>query len=191
VVKQERAQQTRLALLRAAAAEFDRYGYAGTSLSRITRAAGVTMGALTFHFPTKSALADAVRARAAATTRAAVHPAAGRGPADLADVLLGLLENDPEVRAAARLTRERPEAPDNWYAVWAPALCGDPGDPEPATALDPDDADLPIDLALVAYCLVAGAEAVLRGEIPAAGTAARPGEVRRRLHQAWRRVLSG
>jgi AcrR family transcriptional regulator len=149
------------------------------------------MGALTFHFPTKSALADAVRARAAATTRAAVHPAAGRCPADLADALVGLLENDPEVRAAARLTRERPEGPDNWYAVWAPALCGDPGDPEPATALDPDDADLPIDLALVAYCLVAGAEAVLRGEIPAAGTAARPGEVRRRLHQAWRRVLSG
>ncbi|MGV9266406.1 TetR family transcriptional regulator [Kitasatospora sp. NPDC003701] len=77
-MKQERAQHTRRALLRAAAGEFDRHGYAGTSLSRVSRAAGVTMGALTFHFPTKASLADAVRADAVELTRAAVGaPACG------------------------------------------------------------------------------------------------------------------
>ncbi len=39
MVRQLRAEQTRHALIAAAAAEFDRHGYAGTSLSRICKAA--------------------------------------------------------------------------------------------------------------------------------------------------------
>src|SRR3989337_2793252 len=51
MVSQERAERTRQRLLQGAAAEFSLYGYGGTSLQRISKAAGVTMGALTFHFP--------------------------------------------------------------------------------------------------------------------------------------------
>ncbi|MFJ9946594.1 TetR family transcriptional regulator [Kitasatospora sp. NPDC091207] len=149
-MKQERAQHTRRALLRAAAGEFDRHGYAGTSLSRVSRAAGVTMGALTFHFPTKASLADAVRADAITLTRAAVGTAAGGegggtpgegtpardgpdgpgGPdgtgevARLTDVLTRLLQDEPSVSAAARLAWEQPGSADNWYASWLPVLRG-------------------------------------------------------------------
>ncbi|MFE2726982.1 TetR family transcriptional regulator [Kitasatospora sp. NPDC059327] len=149
-MKQERAQHTRRALLRAAAGEFDQHGYAGTSLSRVSRAAGVTMGALTFHFPTKASLADAVRADAVALTRAAVGAAAGGeggrsagggtpardgpGSADpgcgtgevarLTDVLTRLLQDEPSVSAAARLAWEQPGSADNWYASWIPVLRG-------------------------------------------------------------------
>ncbi|MFD5921429.1 TetR family transcriptional regulator [Kitasatospora sp. NPDC058201] len=127
-MKQERAHQTHRALLRAAAAEFDEHGYAGTSLARVSQAAGVTMGALTFHFPSKAALADAVRADAAALTRAAVDPDPGRTPpreegvAELTDTLTRLLQEEPSVRAAARLTWEQPESAGNWHAGWSPDL---------------------------------------------------------------------
>ncbi|MFF2659443.1 TetR family transcriptional regulator [Kitasatospora sp. NPDC058032] len=127
-MKQERAQQTHRALLHAAATEFDRHGYAGTSLARVSQTAGVTMGALTFHFPSKAALADAVRTEAAALTRAAVARASGpdgrrdTGVVELLDTLTRLLDEEPSVRAAARLTWEQPESAGNWHAGWSPDL---------------------------------------------------------------------
>jgi AcrR family transcriptional regulator len=48
--KQERAVQTRESLLRAAAEVFDEYGYSGASINRILKRAGLTAGALYFHF---------------------------------------------------------------------------------------------------------------------------------------------
>ncbi|MBO0513797.1 TetR family transcriptional regulator, partial [Streptomyces beijiangensis] len=69
MARQERAEQTRRRLIEAAAAEFAAHGYAGTSLLGIVTSAGVTMGALTFHFPSKSAVADAVQEAGAAATR--------------------------------------------------------------------------------------------------------------------------
>ncbi|MGW5848973.1 ScbR family autoregulator-binding transcription factor [Streptomyces sp. NPDC055254] len=56
-VRQERAEVTRQAILDGAAAAFDRAGFEGTSLSDVVRNAGVTKGALYFHFPSKEALA--------------------------------------------------------------------------------------------------------------------------------------
>ncbi|MCE0444850.1 TetR/AcrR family transcriptional regulator [Streptomyces tricolor] len=44
----------------AAARRFDRHGYDGTALNHICAGAGVTLGALTFHFRSKAALASAV-----------------------------------------------------------------------------------------------------------------------------------
>ncbi|MFD3722975.1 ScbR family autoregulator-binding transcription factor [Streptomyces sp. NPDC058674] len=55
--RQERAENTRQAILDGAAAAFDRCGFEGTSLSDVVRHAGVTKGALYFHFPSKEALA--------------------------------------------------------------------------------------------------------------------------------------
>ncbi|MFJ4781474.1 ScbR family autoregulator-binding transcription factor [Streptomyces sp. NPDC088762] len=56
-VRQERAEITRQAILDGAATAFDRSGFDGTSLSDVVKHAGVTKGALYFHFPSKEALA--------------------------------------------------------------------------------------------------------------------------------------
>ncbi|MGW0345984.1 TetR family transcriptional regulator [Streptomyces anthocyanicus] len=129
---QPRALRTRRALMRAAAVHFDRHGYEGTSLVRVCREAGISMGALTFHFPTKDKLADALVEQGGAATRAAVDAAleGGAEPAPhelrrvraLLLVVARLLESETHVRAAARLTRERPSAGAGWTASWVPPL---------------------------------------------------------------------
>ena len=55
--RQERAEVTREAILEGAAEAFDAAGFGSTSLSDISQRAGVTKGALYFHFPSKEALA--------------------------------------------------------------------------------------------------------------------------------------
>ncbi|MGW6575282.1 ScbR family autoregulator-binding transcription factor [Streptomyces sp. NPDC054945] len=55
--RQERAEITRQAILDGAATAFDLSGFEGTSLSDVVKNAGVTKGALYFHFPSKEALA--------------------------------------------------------------------------------------------------------------------------------------
>ncbi|MFF4276086.1 ScbR family autoregulator-binding transcription factor [Streptomyces sp. NPDC001536] len=65
MVKQERAARTRQALIQAAAEVFAEEGFVTASLSTISRRAGVSNGALHFHFANKGMLADAVEAEAA------------------------------------------------------------------------------------------------------------------------------
>ncbi|MCF2131791.1 TetR/AcrR family transcriptional regulator [Strepomyces sp. STD 3.1] len=55
--RQERAEVTREAILDGAAKAFDATGFGNTSLTDISREAGVTKGALYFHFQSKEALA--------------------------------------------------------------------------------------------------------------------------------------
>lgn len=125
---QARAARTRQALVDAAAMEFDHHGYAGTSMVRVCRVAGITTGALTFHFGSKSELADAVQDRGCRTVRAAVDRVrnAPRPALDLVVELTvrlaRLLEDDAAVRSAARLTRERPGAHPGWPACWLPTV---------------------------------------------------------------------
>lgn len=57
---QERAIRTRMAILEAAGAVFDEYGYATTTIAMVLERAEVTKGALYFHFQSKEALAQAV-----------------------------------------------------------------------------------------------------------------------------------
>ncbi|MEU5311652.1 ScbR family autoregulator-binding transcription factor [Streptomyces sp. NPDC021562] len=64
MVKQLRAARTRQALVLAAAEIFSDDGYALTSLPAICRRAGVSAGALHFHFPSKDALAVEVESEA-------------------------------------------------------------------------------------------------------------------------------
>ncbi|MEU8620085.1 ScbR family autoregulator-binding transcription factor [Streptomyces sp. NPDC048623] len=64
MAKQERAIRTRNALVESAAALFDRDGFEVASLATISARAGVSSGALHFHFPSKAVLADAVVAAA-------------------------------------------------------------------------------------------------------------------------------
>lgn len=60
MVRQERAARTREALIQSAAEVFDREGYTLASLQAISSRAGVSNGALHFHFASKADLAAAV-----------------------------------------------------------------------------------------------------------------------------------
>ncbi|WP_369225671.1 TetR family transcriptional regulator [Streptomyces sp. R39] len=128
MVKQERAARTRETLMQAAAEFFDRDGYGLTTLSRVSKAAGISMGALTFHFPTKDDLADAVQVRGGSMTRASLDKVTATADEPL-QMLVGvtlelarLLEKEPIVRAAARLSRERRGTSADWPATWLPAV---------------------------------------------------------------------
>ncbi|MGW1811339.1 ScbR family autoregulator-binding transcription factor [Streptomyces sp. NPDC002078] len=60
MAQQERAVRTRRAVLEAAAAVFAERGYAAATIAEILARAGVTKGALYFHFDSKAALAQGV-----------------------------------------------------------------------------------------------------------------------------------
>jgi AcrR family transcriptional regulator len=133
MVSQDRAERTRRRLLQAAATEFSLNGYGDTSLQRICGSAGVTMGALTFHYPTKMALATAVHTHGVALTRAAVRDAAAHGEAEggedsprllriigITHALARLLQEEPAVRAAGRLSRDRTLDQEHWHDSWLP-----------------------------------------------------------------------
>ncbi|WP_042427797.1 TetR/AcrR family transcriptional regulator [Streptacidiphilus anmyonensis] len=124
---QERAARTRQALVCAAAREFDRNGYAASSLARITRSAGISVGALTFHFASKEDLAAEVRVHGHAATVATVRTVPRQSEAvlwviSLTLALASLLEEDVAVRAAARLSREQPDGGPDWTSAWVPAI---------------------------------------------------------------------
>ncbi|MFE7130666.1 ScbR family autoregulator-binding transcription factor [Streptomyces sp. NPDC057638] len=60
MAKQDRAIRTRRAILEAAANVFQKQGYQGATITEILREAGVTKGALYFHFQSKEELAQGV-----------------------------------------------------------------------------------------------------------------------------------
>ncbi|MFE1288216.1 ScbR family autoregulator-binding transcription factor [Streptomyces sp. NPDC058751] len=109
MVKQERAARTRQALVQAAAEVFAQDGFVLASLNSISRRAGVSNGALHFHFESKQALARAVEDEAAAVVRAIAAPAAGGAPnplqrlIDATHALMGRLDRDVVVRAGFEL----------------------------------------------------------------------------------------
>ncbi|MFG3108768.1 ScbR family autoregulator-binding transcription factor [Streptomyces tendae] len=106
-MKQERAVHTRESLLRAAAETFDEFGYAGASINRILKRAGLTAGALYFHFDSKEELARAVMNSQAGTV---VPGLESRGLQRLVDITLNWsrrLQVDPLLRAGVRLTNEQ------------------------------------------------------------------------------------
>ncbi|MFF2805660.1 TetR family transcriptional regulator [Streptomyces sp. NPDC058000] len=129
MTKQDRAVRTRAALIGTAATEFAREGYAGAALSRISRAAGTSVGALTFHFDSKADLAAAVVDQAVAAGRVVVDEAtAAGGPPlrQLTAVILGLArkaEADAVVRCAARLERDALGDAEPWRGTWWPTVC--------------------------------------------------------------------
>ncbi|MFJ9447640.1 ScbR family autoregulator-binding transcription factor [Kitasatospora sp. NPDC101235] len=107
---QERSERTRGRLVEAGAALFDRRGYAGATLGEIAATAGVTKGALYFHFASKEELARAVSARAERLLRSACTEVRASSPLqgliDAGYWLVDALGADPVIRAAFRLGRE-------------------------------------------------------------------------------------
>jgi AcrR family transcriptional regulator len=113
VVKQARAAVTREQILRGAAEVFDRYGYGAATLSDVIAQAGVTKGALYFHFSSKEDLARTVIEQQHALS---VRPARQRldehapgleSVIRLSQGLAGQLMEDVVVRAGIRLTLEQ------------------------------------------------------------------------------------
>ncbi|MBO4207820.1 ScbR family autoregulator-binding transcription factor [Micromonospora echinofusca] len=110
--RQPRAEQTRAAIIRAAAEMFDRYGYGSTGLSDVVAHAGVTKGALYFHFRSKQDLAQAVVQEqhalwaAEATTVAGLETPALEALIRMSYRLAWQLRVDPVVRGGIRLTLE-------------------------------------------------------------------------------------
>ncbi|MER7767971.1 ScbR family autoregulator-binding transcription factor [Kitasatospora sp. NPDC096140] len=129
MVKQERAGRTRQAVLLAAAETFARVGFEAASLVDISRRAGVSKGALYFHFVSKQALADGVRGAAGREIgSAALRALRADGPAlqgliDFSHELARMLREDVVVRAGVRLGRQVPRRDEN--------RDGPPGPPGP------------------------------------------------------------
>jgi AcrR family transcriptional regulator len=186
---QDRALRTRRALIRAAAAQFNQDGYHGAALSQICRAAGISMGALTFHFSSKGELADAIAREGWATTRTVVErvahspqPALQRA-VGLTLELTRLLEEDPLVRCAVRLSRERP-GHTQWAELWLPLAHRLAAQAHAEGQLNTEAA--PGDITLLISLFVGGAEAGLRSTQAAAYDSAVG-----RLERSWQLVLEG
>jgi AcrR family transcriptional regulator len=158
---------------------------------QVSKAAGTTTGALTFHFGTKDELADAVQVHGCAAVRAVVDRVRADGaPAldlvvELTVHLARLLEDNAAVRSSARLARERPGAVPGWSASWLPTVrelayrAQRTGQLRAGTP--------PAVVSTLAVYLLVGTEVRTR----AALEAARQPEAAEQLQQLWETVLNG
>ncbi|KAA6215044.1 TetR/AcrR family transcriptional regulator [Streptomyces albofaciens JCM 4342] len=118
---QERAVKTREAILQAAAELIDECGFSEASVSKIMKRAGVTQGALYFHFESKEALAHAVMLSQGNGLEA---PPGEDGLQRLIDqtlYLAGELQTNPKLRAGVRLAIEQGDfglQDDSPYNYW-------------------------------------------------------------------------
>ena len=110
MAQQARAIVTRAAIIRGASIAFQKRGYGSTSLSDVSAAAGVTKGALYFHFDSKEALALAIiEAQHEASRTIGRKLADDNKPGLHAMIIMSIelakqLRDDPVVRAGVRLT---------------------------------------------------------------------------------------
>ncbi|MET7679205.1 ScbR family autoregulator-binding transcription factor [Streptomyces sp. NPDC005423] len=120
--KQERAVQTREQLLKAAAEVFDEYGYAGAGINKILQRAGLTAGALYFHFKDKQNLAMEVMNAQRGTIEPHVPTTGLQRLVDITLIWSHSLQADPLLRAGVRLTGEQAafgSQDATPYTVWA------------------------------------------------------------------------
>lgn len=125
-VRQERAEATRNAILDGAAAAFDSRGFGSTSLNDIVYHAGVTKGALYFHFQSKESLAEALMREQFFTVdpEADLHDPL-QAAIDLSHRLAHALRTNARVRAGIRLVLEmglRSAADAGFYDEWIELL---------------------------------------------------------------------
>ncbi|MGF1430175.1 ScbR family autoregulator-binding transcription factor [Kitasatospora sp. LaBMicrA B282] len=116
MARQERAIRTHRAVLEAAATVFAEDGYAAAKVSEILKAAGVTKGALYFHFDSKEALARGVLD----VQTALALPPRDLKLQELVDVVMVVahrLPYDPMLRAGARLSQD-PKGRKQYGSAW-------------------------------------------------------------------------
>lgn len=140
-VKQQRALETRDKLLRAAAEVFAESGFAGASVARIAQRAGLTLGALYFHFSNKEALArEIVRSQPERVS----PPVAARGLQRAVDLSLTWayqLIGDPMLLAGARLVMEQElfiPREENSHQQWTELLAAEFDEARRARELRPE-----------------------------------------------------
>ena len=130
--RQERAERTRIAILDAAAVEFDEHGYEGARLERIVERTGATKGAVYFHFRSKLDIAQALVADKYGNWPVIIAEVAESGLRGLAAAeeltqrVAAVFVGQVRVRAAMKLTQTVfPPAPDeNPYDRWVVVIGG-------------------------------------------------------------------
>lgn len=128
----EDAAATRAGVLDAALRVFGRKGYAATRLEEVAAEAGVTRGAVYWHFADKAALYTALMqergARLAGLYEEALAPAGRRAPLAAVERLLlravELLQDDPEFRAVMQLNWFKTELTPELEAGYQQKLAG-------------------------------------------------------------------
>jgi AcrR family transcriptional regulator len=115
VVRQQRAAQSRDAIVRAAAHVIDRHGLKAATISKVSAEAGLSKGAVYFHFADKDALADALESEAAraldelATLRTGENRPALTAIVETTRELAILLSRDVVIRAGFQVSCDRAE----------------------------------------------------------------------------------
>ncbi|MFI1377451.1 ScbR family autoregulator-binding transcription factor [Streptomyces longwoodensis] len=115
MVRQQRAAQSRDAIVRAAAHIIDRYGLKAATISKVSAEAGLSKGAVYFHFADKDALADALESEAARALAelAALHTGENRAAltamVETTRELAVLLSRDVVIRAGFQVSCDRAE----------------------------------------------------------------------------------
>ncbi|MBB4894234.1 AcrR family transcriptional regulator [Streptomyces olivoverticillatus] len=122
---QQRALRTKASILRAAAEVFDEYGFSGASVTKITKRAKVTQGAVYFHFGSKEALAKAVMVGQGDELELPGGPDGLQRLIDITLYLAEQLQTNPVLRGGVRLAVEQGEfgvRDDQAYQQWAEAF---------------------------------------------------------------------
>ncbi|MFJ7770954.1 ScbR family autoregulator-binding transcription factor [Streptomyces sp. NPDC097107] len=104
MAKQDRAIRTRRTILEAAASVFEKQGYQAATITEILKTAGVTKGALYFHFQSKEDLAAGVLSEQEPGRGVPPQPTKLQELVDVGMLLAYRLRTDPLVRASVRLT---------------------------------------------------------------------------------------
>jgi AcrR family transcriptional regulator len=119
---QPRAVWTRRKILNAAAEEFDLHGYTGATMAAIQSRAGLTKGAVYFHFTSKAELARAIFTAEESWASAAAEPqgAAVQIVVDTSHDYAEALISDSATRAGVRLAIEQGTFEDPAMTTYAP-----------------------------------------------------------------------
>ncbi|MGW4033980.1 ScbR family autoregulator-binding transcription factor [Streptomyces sp. NPDC004838] len=107
MVKQDRAIRTRQSILAAAAKVFEERGYQASTITEILAAAGVTKGALYFHFQSKEHLAQGVLAEQDQRLTIPARTCKVQEIVDTVALHAYRLQTDPMVRAGVRLSLDQ------------------------------------------------------------------------------------
>ncbi|WP_176710378.1 ScbR family autoregulator-binding transcription factor [Streptomyces sp. Wb2n-11] len=105
--QQDRALKTREAIVMGAAEVFDEYGFSGASISKIMKRAGVSQGAMYFHFKSKEDLARAVMNAQPETVIPRLGSHGLQRIVDTTFVWAWQIQSDVLLRAGVRLTNEQ------------------------------------------------------------------------------------
>nr|AAX97699.1 SngR [Streptomyces natalensis ATCC 27448] len=106
MAKQARAIQTRRQILDAAGLVFDQLGYESATITEIIAQAGVTKGALYFHFDSKEDVARAVLEEAVTTEGVVPQDSKLQECVDVGMVLAHRVPREPMLSAAIRLSTD-------------------------------------------------------------------------------------